>query len=185
MIGTSAFLIRLGAIVVGLFLVSIGTAILIKTRRAAVLLFLGFGAIFLFVGVVSFVNQVSSHSFLAGLSAKDIAGFQVGKNPVTRPEHVELLMEALQNKKWFASNHGGWAKEEYMVIVFKTGEKRYFKVGYYLRREGAVVGFYYRTRGLRMGVVRVFCPKLPKALSEIGIPLPSKLEAESRDRNVE
>lgn len=177
MIGTSAFLIHLMYVVGGLFFMGVGIGCFIKSKQKSIFIFIGFGTIFFLIATFNFVEIIKSYSQLSGLEAQEIARIRVGDQVVSEPGQLRIVVNGLRNMKWFFPDHGGWAETILMGILFKSGEKQLLQVGYYLRQEGAVVGFL-RLKGTKYypssATIYAFCPELPKALLKVGIHLPKK-----------
>jgi hypothetical protein len=113
---------------------------------------------------------VKKHSILSGLATDQVSRIQISKQTISDPSDLSPIIAALNDNEWFSSNHGGWAEMVPLIITMKSGEEHRFQVGYYLKEEGAVIKFY---RGHWQDGF-AFSGKLPTALKEIGLALPSQ-----------
>ena len=141
MIGSSAFFIRVAFLLGGLFFVSLPIFIYFHSKIKSIFIFLGFGLIVLFLSVFSLVKDLKNHAFLSSLSSRKIECIWIEKEVICEANKIEKIVNGLRNKRWFAPNHGGWAKQVPLGILFKSGEKRVLLAARYLRREGVVIKF--------------------------------------------
>lgn len=170
MIGISSFLIEvMGVLVPAVFLV-LGLGVLISRRHAPGLLIAVFAGLMALMMGVRFAQQVKKHAILSGLATEQVSRIQIGKQAISDPDDLSPVISALKGNEWFSSNHGGWAEMVPLIITMKSGEEHRFQVAYYLREEGAVIKFY---RGHWQDGF-AFSRRLPAALKEIGLALPSQ-----------
>ena len=176
MIGFSSFMIELmGALFPLTFFLAAAHSIWFKRERTTVKpAFVVFAGVMLALMGTRYLNQVGHHLFLSQLSGDQVSQIQVGGAEISKSADIALVVGALNERRWFSSNHGGWAEPTEMVITMKSGEQHRYPVGYYQRQEGAIIEF---TRRWRFGTWHdgyVFCDKLPSVLKQLGVTLPSQ-----------
>lgn len=132
------------------------------------------GGLMLLLMGTRYINQARNHVFLANLSAGEVAHIEVGGSIIDDADEIGLIVAALNDKSWFSSNHGGWAKTVPLVILMRDGDERRFRAGYYLRQEGAVIEFTREWLGGQWRDGYAFSEKLPVVLKEMGVMLPSE-----------
>jgi hypothetical protein len=121
-------------------------------------------------------KQLEYRSALHNLAADSVQSIQVGEVRLERPADVTSVVNALRNSQWFAhtAGDGGWAPAVVLLIRFKTGEERRYRVGRLLKREGAVIDFISQDVSSQFighdGYA--FTKGLPDALDRLGAPLP-------------
>ena len=132
------------------------------------------GGLMLLLMGTRYINQTRNHIFLSNLSAARVAHIEVGGAIIDDADEIELIVGALNDRSWFSSNHGGWAKTVPLVILMRDGEARRFRAGYYLRQEGAVIEFTREWLGGQWRDGYAFSERLPVVLKEMGVMLPSE-----------
>jgi hypothetical protein len=170
MIGYSSFLIEIMGVVVPVVLLVLGLGLWILRREKFGPIFVAFAGLMALMMGVRFAQQVKKHSILSGLAADQVSCVQIGKQTMSDPGDLSPIIAALNDNEWFSSNHGGWAEMVPLIITMKSSEEHHFQVAYYLKEEGAVIKFY---RGHWQDGF-AFSRKLPTALKEIGLALPSQ-----------
>lgn len=176
MIGLSSFLIELAFVIFPLAVFALtGHSIWFKREPNTQNHFLMVltGAMLLMTGT-RYASEVGHHVFLSRLSGDQVSRIQVGQAEISNEADIARVVTALNERRWFSSNHGGWAQPVDLVITMKSGAAYRYHVAHYQRQEGAIIEF---TRPWRFGTWHdgyVFCERLPSVLDQIGINLPSK-----------
>lgn len=155
-----------------------------KKERSGVprLIFIVQGGIFvpfvffiLLIGIWQNSHHIYNRWILTNLEAKDVEELVIGTNVVRDSDQIEDIVATLNDLRWFAANHGGWAKQVPLEIQKKNGEEYRFKVAYYLRQEGAVISFYKpHGHGAVWLFGEAFSERLPTVLAKLDMELPKE-----------
>lgn len=174
MIGAASFITELLSFLIPLSLFLSALYLTWFKKQKGGYLFAALTGLALLVMGGRYICQVSNHVLLNHLSADDVAEIQIGKSIVSQQSDVGRVVEALNESRWFSSNHGGWAEAVPLVIRMKNGQAHRFGVGYYLRQEGAVIEFHRDWGSVRLSDGYGFSGRLPSVLKQVGILLPSQ-----------
>lgn len=174
MIGQTSFLIEtIGVLFPSIFVAAGLDAAISRRKRVGFAIAAFAGVVFVLVGV-RYVQQVRNHVFLKSLTADSVLQIRVGSRTLSERHEVSPIVDALRDRQWFSSTHGGWADEVPLVVILNTGQGRRFRVAYYLRQEGAIIAFSRGGNGSYWSDGYAFSRSLPRALKEVGVSLPSQ-----------
>jgi hypothetical protein len=137
---------------------------------------LAFLALFLFLGytfVSSFVAGLRGFYFLRTLQPEGVESISVDSVVVSEGSAKSDLISTLHHVQWFASNHGGWAREVPLRVRLKSGREKDFTTAFYLRQRGAVIQGTFRTPWSHRAYDCGFSAELPDVLAAMRIPLPT------------
>ncbi len=174
MIGNESFLFELMPLLIPLVVLVVGIGIVVKGRRRLGLFFCGFAFVMWLLMGVRYFHQVRNHHFLAKLSIENVASVRIDKTTITNPASLRPIIQALNNRKWFSPNHGGWAEKVDLIVTLKSNKERRFWVGYYLREPGAVIQFYRGDKKRYWADGYAFSPDLSVALANGHVELPEQ-----------
>jgi hypothetical protein len=118
---------------------------------------------------------------VAHLSIDQVDDFQVDGKSLPKNGQLTQVIKELNHLEDFSPDHGGWAQQVVCVITTRSGQEYRFRVGYYLRQEGAVIEFFqgdgdsaYETKGHISYQIEgyAFSKNPPKVFADAGIVLP-------------
>lgn len=129
-------------------------------------------------GIFRLSRQLQNRSALHDISVDSVSSIRVGNVQLERSSEVSAVLAALRDSQWYVptARDGGWANTVDLVIRLRAGEQRRYRIGRFLRHEGAVVDFI--GQDPRSPFVAhygyAFVKQLPDVLERIGAALPSE-----------
>jgi hypothetical protein len=121
-----------------------------------------------------FVREFFLHHTLQNLRPDSIASIEANGRSLTDPGQIAAVTGVLNHPQSFSVNHGGWADTVPLIVRLKSGDAQYYEVGYYFRRDGAIVDATPSpsSHSLRWSSGYVFYQDLPSVLASAGVTLP-------------